>query len=149
MRRSLPKRKKQVRKHSSSLYRSGLEDDNVKYLKSKGVEFSYESLKIPYTIPASNHTYTPDFIITTKSGKTIIVETKGIWSYDDRLKHLLIRQQHPEFDIRFVFSRSKSTISKGSKTTYGMICKGLGRGKFKGVEWLYADKKIPEEWLLE
>lgn len=77
------------------------------------------------------------------------IETKGIWAYDDRYKHYLIRCQHPELDIRFVFTRSKSRISKGSKTTYRDICEGRGRGVFRGVTWKYADKTIPKEWLNE
>lgn len=131
------------------MYRSGLEDTNAKLLKKKKVTFTYEVFKIEYIEPASNHIYTPDFVITTKSGKTIIVETKGIWDFKDRLKHLLVRQQYPDLDIRFVFSRSKSRIAKLSKTTYADICNGLGRGEFKGVTWQYADKTIPEDWINE
>ncbi len=33
----------------------------------------------------------------------------------DRQKHLLVRDQHPELDIRFVFSRSAAKINKASK----------------------------------
>ena len=135
--------------HLSATYRSGLEEKTAKMLDELGVSYTFETLKIPYEIPASNHKYTPDFIITTKSGKTLIIETKGIWTYQDRLKHLLIKQQHPELDIRFVFDRSKSKISKVSTTTYADICEGRGRGKFKGITWQYADKRIPEEWLEE
>lgn len=157
MQKSLPKQKKQRRKHStfqrkehnSFMYRSGLEDTNAKLLTKKKVPFTYEVLKIPYTEPASKHIYTPDFVITNKSGKSIIIETKGIWAFKDRLKHLLVRQQHPDLDIRFVFTRSKSKISKLSTTTYADICNGLGRGKFRGVTWQYADKAIPEDWINE
>ena len=52
-------------------------------------------------------------------------------------------------DLRFVFTRSKAKINKNSKTTYADICEGRGRGPFKGVTWLYADKRIPDEWLQE
>ena len=138
------------RKHNRSLYRSGLEETTAKDLKSKGIKFEYETVKIPYTHPATNHTYTPDFVVTTKSGKTIFVETKGIWDSKDRMKHLLIREQHPELDIRFVFTRSKTKISKASSTTYADICEGRAKRKpLKGVTWKYADKSIPEEWLNE
>lgn len=139
----------QSQRHNSKTYRSGLEEKTAKHLEDLGVQFTFESLKIPYQIPVSDHTYTPDFIITTKTGKTIIVETKGIWDCKDRMKHLLIREQHPELDIRFVFTRSKSRISKASQTTYADICEGNWRGKFKGVKWKYADKRIPEDWLNE
>jgi hypothetical protein len=136
------------RKHNTATYRSGLEDKNAKFLKKKKVQFEYEpnDKKIQYTVPESDHSYLPDFIIKTKSGNEIIIETKGIWAYEDRLKHVLIRQQHPELDIRFVFTRSKSKIRKGSKTTYADICEGKGRGIFKGLTWKYADKLIPEDW---
>ncbi len=138
------------RKHKST-WRSGLEENVAKDLDKKKISYDYEPSygKIVYSVPATQHTYTPDFYITTKSGKQVIIETKGIFDYDDRHKHLLIKQQHPHLDVRFVFTRSKSRIRKGSKTTYADICNGLGRGPFKGVTWLYADKIIPREWLLE
>lgn len=140
-----------MKKRPLATYRSGLEvtvSEQLNELKAQ-YEFEPKDGKIVYEVPSSIHTYTPDFIITTKSGNTIIVETKGIWDYADRYKHLLIRQQHPDLDIRFVFTRSKQRIRKGSPTTYAGICEGLGRSPFKGVTWKYADKRIPEEWLLE
>jgi hypothetical protein len=60
---------------------------------------------------------------------------------DDRQKHLLIKQQHPEYDIRFVFSNSKSKLNKESKTTYADWCNKHG--------FQYADKLIPVDWLKE
>jgi hypothetical protein len=119
-------------------FRSGLEETVAKDLEDRNIDYSYESLKISYTIPTSNHTYTIDFELHVNG---IIIETKGRFTVQDRKKHLLIKHQHPEYDIRFVFSNSKCKIRKGSKTTYGMWCDKNG---FK-----YADKKIPEEWLLE
>lgn len=130
-------------------YRSGIEGEIVKQLKASGLEHYYEELKIPYTVPSSSHSYTPDFVVTTKSGKEIIIEVKGIWEYSDRYKHLLIRKQMPNLDIRFVFSNSRTKIRKGSRTTYADICNGKGRGIFKNVIWKYADSKIPKSWLDE
>jgi hypothetical protein len=132
-------------------HRSGLEVKVAEQLNKLKANYEFEPKegKIVYEIPSSIHTYTPDFVITSKSGKTIIVETKGIWDYADRYKHLLIRRQHPDLDIRFVFTRSKQRIRKGSTTTYASICEGLGRAPFKGVKWQYADKRIPDEWLSE
>lgn len=138
-------------KHNQYRYRSGLESKIADELNKKKIVYRFEPSdgKIEYTVPESYHKYTPDFVIKTKSGKQIIVESKGIWDYEDRAKHLLIRQQHPDLDIRFVFSRSKQRIRKGSATTYASICEGGGRGDFKGVCWKYADKLIPQEWLDE
>lgn len=136
----MAKRKVNVRaraiKHG---YRSGLEESIADQLNSKKIKFDYENPenKIPYTIPASDHTYLPDF----KLPNGIIVETKGRFVLADRKKHKLIKEQHPELDIRIVFSNSKAKLSKKSKTTYGMWCEKLGIP--------YADKTIPEEWLTE
>jgi len=137
------------RRHNKSTYRSGLEDDVAAQLRRKKVPFTYEKEKIDYTVPASNHRYTPDFVITSSTGKKIYIETKGIWDASDRKKHLLIRQQHPELDIRFVFSNPNAKLRRGSKTRYCDICEGRGRAPFKGVTWKYANKSIPNEWLEE
>lgn len=116
-------------------FRSGLEDKIAKQLEDAGIKVEYETTKIKYVQPTTYHTYTPDFVLP----NGIIVETKGRFVAADRKKHLLIKQQHPDLDIRFVFQRSQNTISKGSKTTYADWADKHG---FK-----YADKEIPEEWL--
>lgn len=121
------------RKHG---YRSGLEDRISEQLKSLSVPFKYEEFKIKYEVH-ENRTYTPDFELP----NGIIVESKGRFVAADRKKHLLVKKQHPELDIRFVFSNSKAKINKGSKTTYGDWCDKNG--------YLYADKLIPEGWIKE
>lgn len=125
------------RGHAVGMYRSGLEAKNQEWLEKNGVKAEYEMYKIAYTIPQSLHSYCPDFVLP----NGIIVETKGIFAVEDRKKHLLIKEQHPELDIRFVFSSSRSKLYKGSPTTYGAWCEKNG---FK-----YADKFIPVEWLRE
>ena len=132
-------------------FRSKLEEDNAKILDQNNIDYDFEPKwgKLKYVVPAKQCTYLPDFYVRTRSGKEIIIECKGIWVYDDRLKHLLIRILRPELDIRFVFSNSKNRIRKGSKTCYADICNGKGRGNFKGVTWQYADRKVPIEWLEE
>jgi hypothetical protein len=117
-------------------YRSGLEDKVSKQLQESGVSFEYETLKIQYEVNETRR-YTPDFVLP----NDIIVETKGRFVAADRKKHLLIKQQHPHLDIRFVFSNSRAKLSKGAKSTYGEWCEKHG--------FLYADKEIPQEWLNE
>jgi hypothetical protein len=129
-----------------------LEGTVAKQIERAKVSYEYESkdYSIPYLVPASNHVYLPDFVLNTSSGKVIYLEAKGIWDYNDRYKHLLIRKQHPDLDIRFVFLRAGNRIRKGSRTTYRDICEGRGRGNFKGCEWKYGDGgKIPQGWLTE
>jgi len=118
-------------------YRSGLEDKISEQLKSLSVPVRYEELKISYSVPESLHTYTPDFELP----NGIIIESKGRFVAADRKKHLLIKQQYPHLDIRFVFSNSRTKINKGSKTSYADWCNKFG--------FLYADKLIPKEWIDE
>lgn len=119
-------------------YRSGLEVTVAKQLAVAGVAAKYEDKDsvIEYIVNETRK-YHPDF----KLPNGIIVETKGRFTTEDRKKHKLIKEQHPELDIRFVFTRSKTKISKTSPTTYAMWCDKLG---FK-----YADKLIPPSWLIE
>ncbi len=126
-----------ARKHLRAAYRSGLEVTVAAALTAAGVSFAYEQVRIPFTQPAKSRTYTPDYLLP----NGIIIETKGIWSADDREKHKLVKEQHPALDIRLVFSSSKAKIAKGSKTTYAMVADKLGI--------LYADKKVPPAWLTE
>ena len=118
-------------------FKSGLEENISQQIESKGIVVEYESEKVAYIIPASEHTYNPDF----KLPNGIRVETKGRFVLADRKKHLLVKEQNPNLDIRFVFSNSKNKINKKSKTTYADWCDKHG---FK-----YADKEIPDSWFSE
>ena len=118
-------------------YRSGLEESLARQLEEAGVAFTYEATKIHYEIPATPHRYTPDFVLP----NGIIIESKGRFLPADRKKHLLVKAQHPQLDIRFVFWRSAAPITKTSKTTYALWCQKHG--------FQYADKWIPQAWLNE
>jgi hypothetical protein len=118
-------------------FRSGLEERIAEQLDKAGVDYTYEEVKVKYIKPASQHVYTPDFVL----ANGIIVETKGRFLMADRQKHILVKRHNPTLDIRFVFSNSNARISKTSRTTYASWCEKNG---FK-----YADKTIPEEWLNE
>jgi hypothetical protein len=116
-------------------YRSGLEKRTAQYLRKHKVKFEYETLRIKFQPPM--RTYTPDFVLP----NGIIIETKGRFIPSDRAKHLMIKEQHPEYDIRFVFTNPKAKISKGSKTSYGDWCDRYG--------FLYAQETIPLSWIKE
>lgn len=139
-----PKKRLRISKPRSSQevgliygFRSGLEEAIAERLTSKGVGFTFEQLVIPYTKPEKPAKYTPDFVL--ENG--IIIESKGRFLTEDRQKHILIKKQHPHLDIRFVFSNSKSRISKRSSTTYADWCVKHG--------FLFSDKDIPDSWLKE
>ena len=117
--------------------RSKFEDTISSQLLSLCHHEDYETYEIHYTKPASQHKYTPDFVLP----NGIIIEVKGILQPEDRAKHLLIQEQYPDLDIRFIFQNAKNKIRKGSKTTYADWAVKHG---FK-----YAIKQIPESWLHE
>ena len=118
-------------------YRSGFEHKVSDQLKENKVKFGYENTVIDYIKPETKHTYTIDF--TLPNG--ILVETKGRWVLEDRKKHLLIKKQKPELDIRMVFQSANTKIRKGSKTTYADWCNRHG--------FLWAQGTIPMEWMNE
>ena len=118
-------------------YRSGFEHRISEQLKQQNINPQYETTVVKYTIPARDSKYTVDF--TLPNG--ILVETKGRWMPDDRKKHLLVKEQHPELDIRIVFQSAKSKLRKGSKTTYADYCDK------HGIKW--SEKTIPQSWIDE
>ena len=117
-------------------YRSGLEHKISMALDVIKYEYGYESIKIEWE-DLAYRTYTPDFIL----NNGIIIETKGRFLTADRRKHLCIKKQHPKLDIRFVFTNSRSKLSKGAKSTYAEWCIRHG--------FRYYDRIIPEDWLKE
>lgn len=118
-------------------YRSGLEERLAAQLRDAGVDAKYEPVTIRYTKPEKEHKYTPDYVLP----NGIIIESKGRFVTADRQKHLHIKQNHPDLDIRFVFSNPKNRIGKKSQTTYAMWCDRHG--------FLWSGPVIPAEWLSE
>lgn len=118
-------------------YRSGLEERMADHLGVLGVNFQYESVVIPYLKPQKPSRYTPDFLLS----NGIFIETKGLFGAADRAKHLLVREQNPQYDIRFIFQRSSQKLYKGSKTSYADWCNA------NGFRW--AEGGIPKSWLSE
>ena len=118
-------------------FRSGLEDLNAKKLVSLRQDVSYEGLTLEYPQPAKLRRYTPDFVLP----NGIVIETKGQFITSDRQKHLMIKEAHPDLDLRFVFSNPHQKISKASKTTYAKWCEHKG--------FLWAAVEIPTAWINE
>ncbi len=128
----------QLRRGMIEGYRSGLEASVGAQLNSARVRWEYESERIPYTPKVK--TYTPDFILKGK-GVKFYVETKGRFLGSDRSKHLLLKEQHPQLDIRFVFTNPNQKLYKGAKTTYGEWCEKHG--------FIFSKGSIPESWIRE
>ena len=137
MRLTLPKKLTTRQQAIKAGYRSGLEHKTAEMLKKKKGKYTYEETKIKWE-DYRIRKYTPDFIL----HNGIVIETKGRFTREDRRKHLAIKRQYgKEYDIRFVFSNSRSKLDKGAKSTYGEWCTKNG--------FLYSDKEIPQEWIDE
>lgn len=118
-----------------SNFRSGLEQRVAEFLDAAGISYTYEELVVAYVKPEKKARYTPDFVLP----NGIIVECKGRFLTADRQKHLLVKQQHPELDIRFLFSNARQRISKQSKTRYCDWCDK------HGLQW--CEDTLPDDWL--
>lgn len=104
-------------------------------LEKEGIPFLYEPDRIPYNKP---HHYVPDFRVVDRQGHTFYIEVKGRFLPSDRTKHRLIKEQHPDIDIRFVFQQPKHRLTPKSKTTYAQWCDRHG--------FLWSDKRLPKSW---
>ena len=134
-----------------SNYRSKLEERVAEQLESAGVRFTHESKWVPYVVPERTAKYLPDMVI---DGTNILIECKGFFgggrqfggkSSDgakERHKLLLIKEQHPEIDLRLVFQRASTPIYPKSPTSYGKWATD------HNIPW--SDKGVvPQQWLEE
>ena len=103
-------------------------------MTDRGVGFGYEPYRIKYV---SSRAYIPDFVLP----NGIIIEVKGWFKSSDRAKHLRIKEQHPDLDLRFLFGRASQKLSRQSQTTYAQWCDRYG------FQW--CEKKIPQGWIDE
>ena len=118
-------------------YKSKLEIQVAEYL---GEDAEYEREYIEFVQPEKQRKYCPDF--KTKAG--VYIECKGKWVTEDRLKHVWLREQHPDKRIILLFQNPDVKINKRSKTTYG------DWATKNGIEWLdWRDKNIPRDLIIE
>lgn len=115
-------------------FRSGFEKSIALALTEAGVDYEFETVNIPYVL---SHIYIPDFILP----NGILVECKGFFKVDDRKKHLAIKEQHPDLDIRFVFQAPNGIVGGAKKLT---CAKWADK---HGYKW--AKRWIPKDWIAE
>lgn len=96
--------------------RSGFENEVAAALMTTG-RVEYESTKYEYIIPARAAYYLADFTVTTKRGQEIVIEAKGRFSAADRKKMLLVREAHPDIDLRLLFQQD-NWLTKKKKSRY-------------------------------
>jgi Phage endonuclease I len=115
-------------------FKSKLEIEVWKKLKTEFPNVKYEPDRIKFIQPALNRTYTPDF----KTGRRkLYLEAKGKLDLDTRKKMIWFKECNPDVRIIFLFQNADAKITKRSKKTYGMWAEE------NGFEWLDYRK----DWL--
>lgn len=122
---------------STPKFKSKFENLVWNTLLNKNVSVEYEPDKIKYIIPASEHTYCPDFKLRDK----VYIEAKGLFDYDSRQKMLLVKETYPDYTFYLAFQNANTPIRKGSKTTYADWCVK------HGFEYCHMPAGIPQHWL--
>jgi hypothetical protein len=113
-------------------YRSGFEAGVAHDLHRREIGFEYEAHKFLYEIPAI---YVVDFSI-----GDMHIEAKGYFSPADRRKLLEVKRAHPDLDLRLLFQRANTRLSKARRSmTYGQWATR------HGFPW--AEGTVPDHWL--
>lgn len=107
--------------------RSVLEAKVIEDLLARGVPFQYEAVTVPYRGGAAH--YTPDLHLGPPASTGVFVEIKGRLTPQDQDKHLKVREEHPDMDVRFVF---------------GALGDGPRWAERHGFEWNIGT--VPLEW---
>lgn len=128
---------------TSHKFRSKFENTVYDTLCEQKLSPDYETVKVKYTQPAKDKTYTPDFILPKLDGTNMYLESKGYWPASDREKMKWVKQDNPNLDIRIIFMNPNAKISKKSKTTYAMVADKLG------FMWCTINQGLPTQWLKE
>jgi hypothetical protein len=134
-----PKKTKKPKKKPE--FRSKFEKRIARQLKKAGAKFTYERTVIPYIRNGKVAHYHPDFHV----NRQFFLEGKGyfVGGARDRLKLILVKQQHPDLDLRLVFQDEKLLAAPGMTYAHWADTMGIpwsGGGKVP-LEWLQA----PEE----
>lgn len=105
----------------------------------------YEALGVPFQVPATMKKYHPDFVL----ANGLIIEVKGIFSIEDRRKHLLVREQYPGIEIRIIFYQDGFLSPKrGDRTRTDRNKRYSDWCEMHDIEYVIdKEGRIPKEWL--
>ncbi len=123
-----------VRKQrKASRYRSKFEGRVALQLRRAAFLYEPREPRITYV---DEHTYVPDFVLP----NGVLIEAKGYFKSADRTKHLKLKKQRPDLDIRFCFQRASTLLSPRSKNSYSAWADK------HGFRW--CERVIPNSWLI-
>lgn len=130
--------------------RSKFEERTAQQITDAGYRYEYEMYAFTYhkrvrsahcndcegTECYQQHIYYPDFYLPEHG---FFIETKGIFSPADRIKMILMKEQHPEEEIKILFQQDKLIKHKRKSTRYTEWAKANG--------YTSATGSIPASWL--
>ena len=120
--------------------RSKLELKFEDILLTNKAEYDYEVTKISYIVPESKHVYTVDWTLL----NGLLIETKGYLSdHQERTKYVLLKQQYPNLDLRFVFD-NPNKLCGGTKYSHA---KWADKWGFKWCS--IKDVDVIQSWINE
>ena len=109
-------------------------------LLTNKAEYDYEVTKISYIVPESKHVYTVDWTLL----NGLLIETKGYLSdHQERTKYVLLKQQYPNLDLRFVFD-NPNKLCGGTKYSHA---KWADKWGFKWCS--IKDVDVIQSWINE
>ena len=122
-------------------FKSKLEEKVWNSLIKEYPSVQYEPIRIKFTQPVQDRTYTPDF--KTDSSKEIYLEAKGLLDLETRKKMIWVRECNPDIRIIMLFQNASNKLHRGSKTTYAMWAEA---NNFEWLDfrkdWLNAYRKL-------
>lgn len=143
----MPKKKQSLPKVGKKYLKNNFEFAVWKALKNllpRGAQLDYETERLTYTITSD---YIPDFVITKKDGGKIYIEAKGNGrSFDSKVqqKMIAVKNQHPDKDIRIVFTADGKI---GSVRKNGSYRRQSDWSRDNG--FVFSIREIPLDWFKE
>src|SRR6185503_19337235 len=117
-----------------SRYRSKLEKAVADKLRKLRIPFEYETEKFEYTLPSRK--YVIDFKLPERG---CYIEVKGYLDYDDRLKMLAVKKEHPELNIVLLSMKPFQKLPR-QKQTHAEWAEA------NGFPWTSLDK-LNKKWI--
>ena len=91
-------------------FRSRFEAQVALSLEKQEIDFEFEPHKIEFQPPS--RVYIPDFYV---PDHNFYIEVKGRLRQEDRVKHLLVKKQNPEVEVKFLFANSRKKSTKDQR----------------------------------
>lgn len=124
--------KKTTNRSSFTGYGKKFESKVLEELRENKVSFTFEGLKLSYTVVA---TYKPDIVLP----NGVIIEVKTFLPYDEQRKLRAVKESNPDLDIRLLFEKPDKKLPNSTLTH------GEWATKY-GFKW--TEGRVPAEWIL-